>query len=280
MPKSQNILFLIFISFFILAGTFYDYQITLMLTGHFTVFARFFEIFGDLPVTVGLSTVMIFYTILNLKNTNFNYKILGVILSVLSVLMSSIVFIVTFRYFNPTGGHSSGPVSNPIIFLSIILGLLYSIILLLIFQKKTYYELKKYKNIVLFTLVTIATVLIGTNLIKVVWGRPRLWLISEGVSEFRPWYSLNPFASGNEYMSFISGHTANASLMILITQLPLSIINKNKNKFLVFGIMWGILTGISRIFSGQHYITDVAFAMLYVGIIYNIFVRKFGIEIT
>ncbi len=276
--KKIEIFSLIIISILIIVGTFYDYQITSKFNGHLLLYGRFFEIMGDLPVTVGLSLIATYYSSLIMKKPSKYFKILGVLLVIISVFLSSIIFIVIFKYLNPVGGHSSGPISNPYKFVSLILGTMFLTYFILVLNKISYIELKKYKKLVLFALTMILTVLIGTNIIKIISGRPRFWLISEGQEEFRKWYYINPFASGNEYMSFISGHTANAMLMILITLIPTQFVTRNKRKLLIFAISWGILTGASRIFSGQHFLTDVTFAILFVGIVYKIFVRIFKLE--
>ncbi len=262
----------------IIIGTFFDQQIASAMTGHFNIYFRFFEIFGDIPMLAGLSTITIYLAIMMFKSSSTKFKILSTFTYILGLALSYMLFFITFRYLNPEGGHSGGKVSLTMNVVATILGLIYAIIITILLYKKNYKELLRHRNTAVFAIVMILTVLVGTNIIKVIWGRPRIWLVEDELAEFRPWYLPKPFATGNEYMSFISGHTSNASLMILVTLIPISVIQDNKKKFFIFGITWGLLTGVSRLFAGQHYLTDVTFAVLYVGVLYYILARKFDIE--
>ncbi len=277
MSKTNKIALAI-IGILILVGTFFDEQITANLSGHMTVFARFFEIFGEMPFTISTSVVTVYFAVLNLKNDSVIFKILGVVVFAVSVFLSYLAFFQVFSYLNPEGGHSSGSVSDEMKLVALVMGLIFTGVLTFVFSKKKYSVLREHRNTALFVVAMLIAVLVGVNLIKIVWGRPRIWIIEDGLAEFRPWYLPSPIADGNAYMSFISGHTANASLMVLITVLPIKFIQENRRKFFIFGITWGLLTGISRLFAGQHYLTDVTFAVLYVGIIYNLLSRKFNIE--
>ncbi len=276
--SKTNIIALSIIAIFILIGTFFDQQITSTLSGNLTIFARFFEIFGELPFTVSFSMTLLYFAVLNFKNDSIVFKGIGGLVYALGLLLSYMVFMGIARYLNPEDGNSHGTVTTTMQIVSVVLGLIYAVVITVLLSKKDRSELLEHKKIALFALTMLLIVIFGTQLIKIIWGRPRLWVIEDGLAEFRPWYLPKPFAESNGYMSFISGHTSNASLMILITVLPISFIQEHRKQFFIFGIAWGLLTGLSRLFAGQHFLTDVAFAVLFVGIVYNILSRKFDIE--
>ena len=115
----------------------------------------------------------------------------------------------------------------------------------------------------LFTAIAVSVLLISATTLKVIWGRIRLSELVEANSldGFTAWYRPN-FFSGSH--SFPSGHTANAALLMLI---PLWIGNapetKRRRSAIYFAAMaWAAIMGISRLFCGAHYLTDVCCGFL------------------
>lgn len=100
--------------------------------------------------------------------------------------------------------------------------------------------------------------MISINILKIFWGRERFMHLEEMYVDFTPWYIVQPFAANNNYMSFPSGHVANASALLI---LPLLFKSSNKNRYAIFmygGILiWILLVAFSRIVIGAHYLTDV-----------------------
>ena len=95
-----------------------------------------------------------------------------------------------------------------------------------------------------FLLVILADILV-VNLIKIPWGRARMRLVSAGVA-------------AEEFKSFPSGHTANASSLMLLCLLPMlrpKLAAKQTILFLI-GFSWTVLVAASRIIMGAHYLTD------------------------
>lgn len=123
----------------------------------------------------------------------------------------------------------------------------------------------------LFTAAAALFLLLSAELIKVVWGRVRLYEIVRMSNEsgiapqkiFTPWYIPNWF-SGSK--SFPSGHTANAAFLLI---LPLWV-EKFKNaaycRFTkVVVSVWIVAMGLARMSYGAHYLSDVlvGFAIAY-----------------
>ena len=125
-----------------------------------------------------------------------------------------------------------------------------------------------------FLLVIFADILV-VNLIKIPWGRARMRLVaSDSRAYFMPWWQAGTglrdtlVAAGvaaDEFKSFPSGHTANASslmLLCLLPQLPPKLADKQNFLFFI-AFAWTVLVAVSRIVMGAHYLTDttVGFAV-------------------
>lgn len=125
-----------------------------------------------------------------------------------------------------------------------------------------------------FLLVIFADILV-VNLIKIPWGRARMRLVAvDERAYFMPWWTAGSelkdtlTAAGvaaEEFKSFPSGHTANASALMLLCLLPLlrrKLAGKQTLLFLI-GFSWTVLVAASRIIMGAHYLTDtvVGFAV-------------------
>lgn len=117
-----------------------------------------------------------------------------------------------------------------------------------------------------FLLVIFADILV-VNLIKIPWGRARMRLVAvDDRAYFMPWWqpdkalrdTLVAAGVAAEFKSFPSGHTANASslmLLCLLPQLSPKLAGKQGALFLL-GFVWTSLVAASRIVMGAHYLTD------------------------
>ena len=106
------------------------------------------------------------------------------------------------------------------------------------------------------------------NLIKIPWGRPRMRLVA--VDEracFLPWWQpgtdlrdtlVAAGVAAEEFKSFPSGHTANASALMLLCLLPRlsSKLEGKQTALFLTGFVWAVLVALSRIIMGAHYLTD------------------------
>lgn len=125
-----------------------------------------------------------------------------------------------------------------------------------------------------FLLVIFADILV-VNLIKIPWGRARMRLVAvDDRAYFMPWWQpgkslrdtlVAAGVAAEEFKSFPSGHTANASSLMLLCLLPMlrpKLADKQTILFLI-GFSWTVLVAVSRIIMGAHYLTDtiVGFAV-------------------
>ena len=103
--------------------------------------------------------------------------------------------------------------------------------------------------------------LILYNAMKLIWGRERYrHMIKIGsFAGFSKWFCPHPLAAGSEFMSFPSGHSANAAVIIWITLIPRFLETmKGKEKFFrAAAYIWIILSMFSRIVIGAHFLSDV-----------------------
>ena len=127
------------------------------------------------------------------------------------------------------------------------------------------------RYLVTAALVGIAVVFIAQTTIgemKSVWGRFRPYemttVAGTTMSEFTPWYHLNGI---NGHNSFPSGHTMSGWLFLfLVFFVPRGNISAQK-KMTIFGIAMGILTAMSRVRIGAHWLSDVTVSSIIVGLI-------------
>jgi len=124
-------------------------------------------------------------------------------------------------------------------------------------------------------LLVIFTDIILVNIIKIPWGRARMRLVAvDERAYFMPWWQMGSGlketlvtagVAAEEFKSFPSGHTANASTLMLLCLGPMLQSRLVKKQTLLFGIglAWTTLVALSRIMMGAHYLTDttVGFAI-------------------
>lgn len=125
--------------------------------------------------------------------------------------------------------------------------------------------------LIVVAIVGIATVFIAQTMIgemKTLWGRFRPYEMTtvsgHAFSEFTPWYHMN---GANGHNSFPSGHTMSGWLFLYLALfVPRENISAQK-KMTIFGIAMGILTGLSRVRIGAHWLSDVTVSSILTGLL-------------
>ncbi|MCM0582651.1 phosphatase PAP2 family protein [Weissella diestrammenae] len=112
-------------------------------------------------------------------------------------------------------------------------------------------------------LVLVATTTI--NDMKTLWGRYRPYEMTTmgHLSNFTPWYHLN---GANGHNSFPSGHTMSGWLYLYLTFFVPRQTVKWQLRLTWFGLAMGILTALSRVRIGAHWLSDVTVSSLLVGL--------------
>ncbi len=112
-----------------------------------------------------------------------------------------------------------------------------------------------------YTLAASIGVLSSVSAIKTIWGRARLReLVDRGsLEDFTPWY-IPKFFSGS--YSFPSGHTAHATLVMMLTTWLYGVGEKFRGAVSVLCYGFIVLMAFSRLAAGAHYLSDVLFGFM------------------
>ena len=116
-----------------------------------------------------------------------------------------------------------------------------------------------------------------THLAKEVAERPRYFFLREyGTIHFRDWWEwgsglkeLYPDLDSDWFKSWPSGHSCCASVALLLP-VPLSLGKKTKGLApwaYPIGLLWWVLTALARMLDGHHFLTDVAFSLLFTAVL-------------
>lgn len=108
-------------------------------------------------------------------------------------------------------------------------------------------------------------VIIIMNSLKTVWGRMRFREMTDPVNQFTRWHQIVPRGGFNNiYASFPSGHSMNSAGVILLMLLPPMIpaLRGREKALHAFVYVWCVLVGISRVFMGAHFSSDVTVGVL------------------
>lgn len=237
----------------IIVGTFFDYQISNQLFISNTFFGEIVERIGALPSYI-LATISLFILIKTSKN---RFIIVGLYLTNFLVIC----------YFM-----KDALALNTSFLTSILVIALTSLIIIIIeekvFRKIDKITLLKYRQIAINSFIFFLLLQFGVQIIKVIWARPRFYSLNS-INEFIAWYHPHPYTFDDAFMSFISGHTANASAIIM-----LSVFTEKKRQWFIFSAIWIVIVAMGRIVNGNHFLTDVSFAFVYTYILFRLFTRK------
>ncbi|WP_221638521.1 phosphatase PAP2 family protein [Paenilisteria weihenstephanensis] len=251
MKRSSKILLAVGIVAFVLF-TIFDLQISMNIFNEQSAFGKFFEAFGELPMSyVGaFSSAALLVTTRKAAAWKFYLALVSFgILLVFFSFMSS--FLVASHLNLPTW--------------TVLLSTCVYIILFFLLAKAVpgKYRIPLRRAAIVGLILSFAAVLIIT-LLKMLWGRMRFRSMIDPTNEFTPWYLPQSFTTNNEFMSFPSGHAANSAVIMWITLLPTFIpVLKNKQLLLqIIVAIWIALVMISRVIMGAHFSTDVMMGML------------------
>ena len=215
-------------------------------------------------------------------------KVISIILGSIAIAFGAVMTFNTFT--NIAKFYRTGDYENLITAVGIVFDvLMHGLISLYIFKKCLRKNRDNMRMIAIALLSIIVLELLLATILKFVFSRPRpRYLLEGGIGveqEFRNWWELQPFrcnelaniksevlggihVSSSNWKSCPSGHTATAIAMMFI--LPIcALLNddwKNNNKFRIasiyIGLLWGLLTAISRIYAGAHFLSDVGMGLL------------------
>jgi membrane-associated phospholipid phosphatase len=122
-------------------------------------------------------------------------------------------------------------------------------------RKISYDKFRSMRKTGLLLVLFVILEMVLVNVVKVIWGRPRMRII-ESYEQFTKWYEIVGPAADNNFKSFPSGHTANGFVTIAIP-LVLSHFKLNRKWVLPVCLTWGSLVALSRVVLGAHFLSDV-----------------------
>ena len=258
---------LLVISVLLVIFAFTDLQISNAIYNSNSSFGMIFEAIGEFPAAViaTFCTVSLMLTRNKEKSVKYNLRTGGyIILLLLFALMAAMLPV---KYFN-----------GPTVLIPII-ATLYIVISYIIAKKYSSTNREELRNAAIVGVLTFVFVVITFNLVKMGWGRERYrHMIATGSFEgFSLWFTPQKLTTDNEFMSFPSGHSANAAIMIWITLIPTFItsLREKKNWFIGFSLLWILVVPISRIMVGAHFASDVTMGVTITLIIFAILESRY-----
>lgn len=238
------------------AGTFLDFRISSMIVHEESMYGRFFLLFGQFPVMLcGFAASAMLLRSLPQEGTE---KIIFQVLSAGGILggLIGVKEIVE----NASG---IGMILYILAELIIACALFY-----IVYRSCDTRNPAKLRRTALFILFTVLVTTVIVAFIKIPWGRPRYRsVIAVKDLEYQPWYVIGKktrdafegILDHEEFKSFPSGHTASAAYILTLVTLKnvIPALKGQENLLMIIGFTWIILTGLARIVSGAHFLTDV-----------------------
>ena len=266
MRKAHKINFLI-ISTLLVIFAFTDLQISNAVYNPTSKFGLLFEAIGEFPAAVIATFCTVGLLLTRKKDKSLKYFLGTIGYIIILCLFSLMGAALPIKYFNGTN------------LLIPAIAVLYIIISYVIAKKYSITNREELRKAAIIGVLTFVFVIITFNLIKYLWGRERYrHMIQIGSFDgFSRWFIPQGFSSGNEFMSFPSGHSANAAIMIWITLIP-TFIKKLKDKqnwLLIFAVVWTIIVPISRVIVGAHFASDVTMGITITLTIFTLLKNKY-----
>ena len=250
----------------IVLGCFFDLAITQNLYIENNIFSIVMEILGQT-----LMTFLAAFCCIVLFESNKHRN--GLVFSIIKVGLILASFVIVFYDFFK--------IYNRVWFLVLAVFVSVAIVFAMwkIVQKIPEDKLQSYGKFCLKFLIYIAIIFALNQVVKYVWGRPRFvdLITNLTLQDYREvWQPY--FFSG--YKSFYSGHTvAICSILPLISIVENSNYNNKIKVALKAGILSLVLiTMLSRLIAGDHFLTDVSFAFLICSVICAFIFKKTKIK--
>lgn len=254
----------LFLAAMLLAGSFLDYSISSALYNQNNIFGRFLARYGEYPAALGFTAAGVL--LLAGRSRECRWKKYLQSLGGIFLIVSGTFMLMYMPMLYLTVPKAIPAASGLLCSAAAIAGIS-------ILSRNT--DKKMLLRTAAMIFFTIMLEILVVNLIKIPWGRPRMRLVYENAQAcFMPWWQAGSSLKGvltaagvaaEEFKSFPSGHTANASMLMLLGILPMLRPELAKKRKLLIGIgfAWPCLVAASRIIMGAHYLTDttVGFAI-------------------
>lgn len=266
MKKSYKIgLFIIGILLVIFA--FADMNISNTIYNSESKFGLTFEAIGEFPAAIIATFCTVSLMLTRDKNKSIKYNLGTIGYTFLLFFFSFMAAMLPVKYLH-------GPK-----FIIPVLMAMYIVISYAIAKKYAATHKNELRSAAIVGVLTFIFVIIAFNSVKLLWGRERYRHMLEvgSFAGYSMWFIPQGIASGNEFMSFPSGHSANATMMLWITLIPTFVtsLKNKKNWFVGFAGLWTILVPISRIVVGAHFASDVTMGVSITLVIFTLLKNKY-----
>lgn len=254
--KERRIVFAVGLALLLLF-TFTDLQIS-MAVAKKPLWARVFEVVGEIPfTTLTIAACAVLFRFRTRKSTALNI-LCAAGAGLLFALFSLMGGFMTYNYLTDNLGQIS------IVWMALIALVMAGLGVWIARAIPAENRGKALRYAALALLYFILVILI-MNVLKMVWGRMRFREMTDPLNEFTRWYQIVPRGGfDNIYASFPSGHSMNSAGVILLMLLPPMLpALAGKKKFLhIIVYVWCAVVGISRVFMGAHFASDVTVGIL------------------
>ena len=229
-----------------------DFTISEAIINENSLWARFFDIFGEIPAYGG---VILAITLLY-GGRNRTIKWWNIVSSTITIVfLSTSSFFMTLGITRYIFHEEMDTITTFAYIIMIIMTLLIIVTALYIAHTKGHKFVGFQKHAWLLILLVLFEGVI-VNIIKSLWARPRMRSIND-VSEFKHWYEINGWTNDNELKSFPSGHTSNGFVIIAYMMFVPYFKSIKMNYFIIGAVIWGTLVALSRVVLGAHFLSDV-----------------------
>lgn len=237
--------------------TFTDLQISMAVATK-PLWARVFEVVGEIPfTTLTIAACAILFRFRTRKNMGLNI-LCAVGTGALFLLFSLMGGFMSYNYLTDNLGEIS-------MVWMVLPALLMAAVGIWIARSVPAENRSKALRYAAVALLYFLLVIIIMNSFKTVWGRMRFREMTDPVAEFTRWYQIVPRGGfSNIYASFPSGHSMNSAGVILLMLLPPMIPALEGKERVLHALVyvWCAVVGISRVFMGAHFASDVTVGIL------------------
>jgi|GEM_PF-3232304 len=236
-------------------ATFFDLEITRMLSGEMNTF---FYVLSDMayvpPYVIGFFSLIYLYYRLETFMKRLAHRRLRMLFLVVGGAGMTAMFVRSMRHL---------PYFIPLALLMVLMMILLTRVLAKRAIHAKLYEFDRLAPIALFLIGGLFVSIAG---LKVVIGRARPYLVFENEAFFSPWFTLSlDLQSGRDFNSTPSGHIAFATICLWVVLVAFNVekFRVHAKKVTVVVLMWILLQTYLRILGGYHFITDAIFTILF-----------------
>lgn len=230
--------------------TFADLSVAMWIYNPDSMFGRFFQIVGTLPLNI----VGIFSTIALVMTADHKMNVSTIVSYVLGALLAFF-----FGFYGCLSFTNALPEGETLIMVATVAWVFVSIVLVGFVMKAG--NSTGLRKAAIIGVVACSVAVFGPMLIKDVMSRPRFHTLDNPTEQFSYWFQKMPHTDISSNSSFPSGHSSQSALSLCCLLLPMFVKRlDNKRYYQIAGLCSAVFTVcvmVSRMVLGAHYGTDV-----------------------